>query len=244
MPEDGQRDSRYLSVQLRHRIGTFGLDVQFELTRPWTILFGPSGSGKSTILRMIAGLLAPESGRITLEATTLLDTAAQVNLAPHLRGTPLAPQLPSLFPHLTVRQNLEYSGGYEAWVPAAFDIDGLLSKMPAQLSGGEAQRLNLARAVAARPRLLLLDEPFTGLDLPLRSGLIEHLLEWQWKSGVPILSVTHDVAEVFQLGAEVIQLCDGRVAAQGSPADVLGAERERLLKELAAGVGPRVRSTE
>jgi ABC-type sulfate/molybdate transport systems ATPase subunit len=104
--------------------------------------------------------------------------------------------------------------------------------MPAQLSGGEAQRVNLARAVAARPRLLLLDEPFTGLDLALRSGLIEHLLGWQQQTGVPILSVTHDVAEVFQLGAEVIQLRDGRVAAQGPVAEVLATDRERLLAEL------------
>ena len=217
---------------MRHRIGTLALDVQFAVTQPWTVLFGPSGSGKSTILRAIAGLLTPESGRIVLGATALLDTAAQVNVAAHRRGTPVAPQSPSLFPHLTVRENLEYSGSYTPELPAAFGIDGLLDKTPAQLSGGEAQRVNLARAVAARPRLLLLDEPFTGLDLALRSALIDHLLEWQRKTRVPILSVTHDVAEVFQLGAEVIQLRDGRVAAQGPAAEVLRGDRERLLEEL------------
>jgi molybdate transport system ATP-binding protein len=220
-------------VHLRHRIGTLGLEVQFELTRPWTVLFGPSGSGKSTILRVIAGLLPPAFGRIVLGATTLLDTEAGVNVDPHLRGTPVAPQSPSLFPHLTVGQNLEFGGGFDPRLAAVFGIDGLMSKRPAQLSGGEAQRVNLARAVAARPRLLLLDEPFTGLDLPLRSGLIEHLLGWQQKTGLPILSVTHDVAEVFQLGAEVIQLRDGRVAAQGPVAEVLAADRERLLEDLA-----------
>ena len=233
MPESRRTASPHLSVAVRHRIGTLALDLQFAVTQPWTVLFGPSGSGKSTILRVIAGLITPDAGRVALGATTLLDSAAGVNVAAHLRGTPVAPQAASLFPHLTVRQNLEYGGGYEGELAAAFGIDGLLGKKPAQLSGGEAQRVNLARAVAAKPRLLLLlDEPFTGLDLALRSGLIDHLLEWQRKTKVPILSVTHDVAEVFQLGAEVIQLRDGRVAAQGPAAEVLRGDRERLLEEL------------
>jgi molybdate transport system ATP-binding protein len=219
-------------VRLRHGIGTLELDVEFELTRPWTVLFGASGSGKSTILRVIAGLIKPEFGQVRLGSTTLLDTEAGMSVAPHLRGMPVAPQSPSLFPHLTVRQNLEFGGSFDPQLAAVFSIDGVLGKMPAQLSGGEAQRVNLARAVAARPRLLLLDEPFTGLDLALRSGLIEHLLGWQQQTGVPILSVTHDVAEVFQLGAEVIQLRDGRVAAQGPVAEVLATDRERLLAEL------------
>jgi molybdate transport system ATP-binding protein len=221
-----------LGVRLRHGIGTLALDVEFELTRPWTVLFGASGSGKSTILRVIAGLIKPEFGQVRLGSTTLLDTEAGVSVAPHLRGMPVAPQSPSLFPHLTVRQNLEFGGSFDPQLAAVFSIDGVLGKMPAQLSGGEAQRVNLARAVAARPRLLLLDEPFTGLDLALRSGLIEHLLGWQQQTGVPILSVTHDVAEVFQLGAEVIQLREGRVAAQGPVAEVLATDRERLLAEL------------
>jgi molybdate transport system ATP-binding protein len=232
LPDDLPANAPHLSALIRHRIGTLELDLQFELTRPWTVLFGASGSGKSTILRAIAGLLTPALGRIALGSTTVLDTEAGVNVPPHLRGTPVAPQSPSLFPHLTVRQNLEYSGVYDPPLSAVFGIDALLGKMPAQLSGGEAQRVNLARAVAARPRLLLLDEPFTGLDLALRSGLIEHLHGWQQQTRVPILSVTHDVAEVFQLGAEVIQLREGRVAAQGPVAEVLATDRERLLAEL------------
>lgn len=239
MPEDHGRASGLacLSVAVRHRIGTLLVDAEFELTNPWTILFGPSGSGKTTILRVIAGLLVPEAGRIVVRgqgvATTLLDTEARVNVAPHLRQIPVAPQSPTLFPHLTIEQNLGYGGGHDGSLYKVFGIEPLLRKLPAQLSGGEAQLVSLARAaMASDPRLLLLDEPFTGLDLPMRSGLAMHLLEWQQRSGVPILSVTHDLAEAFQLDAEVIRVADGRVVAQGPVREVLAEDRQRLLSQL------------
>jgi molybdate transport system ATP-binding protein len=237
----------HLSVRMRHRIGALDIDVDFELSRPWTILFGPSGSGKTTILRAIAGLLRPGYARIVSmrreQSLTLVDTEAGVWMPAHRRGIPLAPQAASLFPHLTVLENMRYGcagagkqDGVDelvAKVPALFRIGHVLAKRPAELSGGEARRVSLARAMMARgSRLRLLDEPFTGLDLSLRDLLLGDLDAWQERDGTPVLSVTHDVAEAFLLDAEVIKIAEGRVVQQGPVATVLAEERARLLEQL------------
>jgi molybdate transport system ATP-binding protein len=251
-------------VQIRHRVGALQIDVDFTLTQRWTILFGPSGSGKTTILRAIAGLVRPDLARITStvcpgtdqERTfTFVDTEAGIFVPAHKRVVRLAPQQPSLFPHMTVLENMKY--GMHLFVRdaeetsardrgiadllATFHIKPLAAKLPGELSGGEAQRVNLARAVATGGgRLLMLDEPFSGLDVTLRDELIANLLRRQedLRRG-QILSVTHDVAEAFQLGAEVIKIADGKVVAQGSVEVVLVEERARLLAQLnVAGRNP------
>jgi molybdate transport system ATP-binding protein len=246
-----------LSVRLRHNIGKSKIDIDFELTHPWTILFGPSGSGKTTILRAITGLFEPDFANIvsyprlvspTKTGITLIDTSTSLCLPPHKRGMVLASQKPSLFPHMTVLQNIRF--GYpraassaeqdhldelNEIVPKLFRIEHLLQQRPDELSGGETQRVHLARATMARRiHVLLLDEPFTGLDRELRDELITDLLAWQERSQVPILSVTHDVTEAFQLGADVIKIAEGRVVRQGPVAEVLAGERERLLEQLNA----------
>ena len=246
----------YLEVQFRHRVGVLALDVAFALREPWSVLFGPSGSGKTTVLRTVAGFVRPREGRLVLRVPerefVMTDTARGICLKPHQRRVRTAGQGAPLFPHLTIRQNLAFgAGGWSDGVKTAaiveesierFRLQELAEKLPSTLSGGERHRVAIGRAAAAAMSveegcLLLLDEPFTGQDVALRDELIEELRGWLTSTRIPVLSVTHDVGEAFQLGAEVIKIADGRVVQQGPVAEVLAEERERLLDQLNASKG-------
>ncbi len=234
----------HLLFKMEHRLGATTIDAAFDLTQPWTVLFGPSGSGKSTILRTIAGLVRPDHARIIVrhagQQQVLTDTAKRIWTAPHKRRIRWAAQSPALFPHMTVRENLRFAIGDKDRVQSidtaltAFHIAHLAARKPVLLSGGEQQRVSVARAAcAANGRLLLLDEPFSGLDLALRDELLADLQHWLSITQTPVLSVTHDVAEALQVQAEVIRIRDGKVTAQGPAAVVLADERARLLTQLA-----------
>lgn len=245
-------DGGLLQVKLRHRQGTLRMDVNFRLTAPWTVLFGPSGSGKSTVLRAIAGFVRPDVGTILWRPMerVLVNTEQRVFVPAHLRPMRSAGQTARLFPGMRVRENVAYGLGRRSQaqenpvdaqqvmedVLSIFRLSTLGERQPGDLSGGERQRVSVARAVTSAVTfsgpgraLLLLDEPFSGLDAVLRDDLavvLRRRLE-QWK--VPVLSVSHDVSEAFLLGAEVIRMSEGQVVEQG-PADVvLHRERERLL---------------
>jgi molybdate transport system ATP-binding protein len=236
----------HLSVQMKHRLGALRFDLAFELTRPWTVLFGPSGSGKSTVLRAIAGLVRPEDARIVARVRgtekVLTDTLRGVFVAAHLRPVRWSAQGSMLFPHLTVRENVKYgvagAGAEREIVDEVMErlrLNELGKKMAWEVSGGERNRVTLGRAIAstmAGEYLVLLDEPFVGLDLRLRDELLGETRGWLEGKKTPVLSVTHDVGEAFQLGAEVIRISDGKVVRQGSAAEVLAEERERLLGQL------------
>jgi molybdate transport system ATP-binding protein len=240
-----------LTVRIEHQVGTVSLDVRFTLTEPWTVLFGPSGSGKTTVLRTIAGFVRPDGGLIVRGKRVLLDSAAHVCTPAHQRPIRSAGQAARLFPHATVRKNVMYGNGWRSKPAEAtgvadevmrlFGLAKLADRMPRALSGGEKQRTSVARAVVAAitfegpgTALLLLDEPFSGLDNSTRDDLLVELRDYlhQWKT--PVLSVTHDIGEAFQLGAEIIKIADGCVVQQGPPAIVLAADRERLLEQLNA----------
>jgi molybdate transport system ATP-binding protein len=235
-----------LSLQMQHRVGTLALDVAFELTQPWTVLFGPSGSGKTTVLRTIAGFIHPDAGKIVCRATVLVDRAAKIFVPAHERPVRSAGQSARLFPNLTVIENIEYGVKSRGDGSAATLIDDVLErfrlralshKYPQELSGGERQRVAVIRAATSAVSLgpgtlLLLDEPFNGLDLPRQEELRAELRDWLVDLKVPVLSVTHDIGEAFHLGAEVIKIADGKVAAQGPVADVLAEERHRLMDQL------------
>jgi len=227
------------------------MNVAFDLTQPWTVLFGPSGSGKTTVLRTIGGFVRPDAGKIVVghDRMTLLDTEARVFVPPHERPVRTAGQAARLFPHMTIRRNVDYGIGgssrpdeerrLSSEVIELFCLGAFAERMPHDLSGGERQKVLVARAAASAvawgKSLLLLDEPFNGLDLRVRDELLEELREWLGRWKTPVLSVTHDVGEAFLLGAEVVKIADGRVVQQGPVATVLAEERARLLEQLANG---------
>jgi len=231
-----------LKVDLRHRQGPLSLSVNFVLTQPWTVLFGPSGSGKSTVLRTIAGFVRPDEGQVTLGTQALVDTARKVFVPAHLRELRSAGQAARLFSTMSVRENLRYgipeTDAEELLLEVLrlFRLERLADKMPDGLSGGEQQRVSVARAVASavavRAKLLLLDEPFAGLDFALRDQIVMELQGWLHERQVQVLSVTHDVGEVFLLDAEAIRMEDGLVIEQGAVKQVLAGERLRLLRQL------------
>ena len=162
-----------LAVDVEKRLGDFTLAAKFEAAAGATALFGPSGSGKTTIVNLIAGLIAPDRGRIALDDTVLFDSAARIDVPPHRRRIGYVFQEGRLFPHLTVRRNLDYGRWMSGLarddaemrrIVELLDIGHLLDRRPGKLSGGERQRVAIGRALLMRPRLLLLDEPLASLD--------------------------------------------------------------------------------
>lgn len=233
---------------MKHRQGTLVFETAFELTEPWTVLFGPSGSGKTTVLRAIAGFVRPDAGLIVSGKDVLADYHTGVFVPAHKRPVRTAGQTARLFPHMTVRQNILYGADRRSKLPgseianevlALFYLHDLSQRMPRDLSGGERQKVSVARAVLSavtfdgpETALLLLDEPFAGLDLAMKDELLDELRQWLGRWKIPVLSVTHDVGEAFQLAAEVIKFAEGKVLQTGPAATVLAEERARLTKQL------------
>lgn len=220
----------------------FLLDVSFDAPPGITILFGPSGAGKSTLLDCVAGLVRPNTGRIAIGESVLFDSAMQMDLPPQKRRIAYVFQSLALFPHLTVEQNVVYGlkdiaeqdcRARVEEILQAFRIVKLRSQKPSQISGGEKQRTALARSLVTKPRLLLLDEPLTGLDADLKAAIVEDLRAWNDAKRIPILYVTHSREEVDALGERVIAMDNGRVVSHGAPMDVLDAPRHKRLAQTA-----------
>jgi len=234
-----------LEIRIRKRFpnpeGSFNLNVHFRALAGFTILFGASGAGKTTLLDCIAGLSAPDDGRIAVGGEDLYDSEKKRNVAAWKRRIGYVQQDLALFPHLTAEENVAY--GLRTLSAAErktrslemldlFRIDHLRDRRPAQISGGERQRVALARALVTEPRTLLLDEPLAALDRPTKSSLVGDLRKWNQHHRVPILFVTHNGEEVFALGDEVIVLDGGRIVAQGQPHEVMRAPRLETVAHL------------
>ena len=226
----------------RRDAASFLLHVSFEAPPGITILFGPSGAGKSTLLDCVAGLVRPDTGKIAIGEHVLFDTSARVDIPAHKRRIAYVFQSLALFPHLTVEQNVSYGLSNIAEqnrrasveeILQAFRIANLRNQKPAQISGGEKQRTALARSLVTNPRLLLLDEPLTGLDAELKAAIVEDLRAWNAAKRIPILYVTHSREEVDALGERVIAIDNGRVVSHGAPMDVLDAPRRKRLAQAA-----------
>jgi molybdate transport system ATP-binding protein len=232
-----------LSATIRRRLSdAFALDVALSVPAGVTILFGASGSGKSTVLRAVAGLLRPDAGSIAIGSRLVFDTVSGLNVPTRERRIGYVFQHLALFPHFSVEENLAY--GLHDQPPdvrrrkireiaASFRIDHLLARRPAAISGGERQRTALARSLVTDPSALLLDEPLSALDHPTQSRIIDDLRRWNAAHGIPILYVTHSHREVFALGDRVIVLDNGKVAAAGTPHDVLEMPEQASLARLA-----------
>ena len=208
----------------------FSLDLDFQATAGVTVLFGPSGSGKTLTLDLIAGFVRPDEGRILLDDDILFDQTARVNLAPQARNCGYVFQNYALFPHMTLRQNLEFAAERSPRLERHRRVNEMLERFrlveaagrrPHEVSGGQRQRCSIARTLIGAPKLLLFDEPAQGLDAPLRAEFYEVLRQVRADFKTPMLLVTHDLDECFELGEEMLVLREGRLVQSGTPAAIL-----------------------
>jgi molybdate transport system ATP-binding protein len=213
-----------LRVEVTKQLGEFSLEASFSSEGRVTGLFGASGAGKTSLINMIAGLLRPDRGFISLDGETLDDTAAGVHIPPHHRRIGYVFQDARLFPHLNVRQNLDYGRrmnrlpddpAQHRRVTDLLDIGSLLDRRPGKLSGGERQRVALGRALLSKPRLLLLDEPLGSLDEGRKVEILPYFVRLRDEAGIPMVYVSHDAAELRQLATQIVVLKHGRVTSFG-----------------------------
>ncbi len=221
-----------LKKSLHGAAGPMAVDVSLTVAAgEFITLFGESGAGKTSILRMLAGLLTPDAGRIQVGEELWYDHAGGIALSPQRRSVGFVFQDYALFPHLTVRENLEFAvarkgeQGFIAQLLEMTNLTDLAGKKPATLSGGQKQRVALARALARRPQLLLLDEPLSALDLASRLRLQDELQLLHREFGTTTILVSHELSEVFKLSQRVFKLAAGKVVKSGTPEEVFIRDR-------------------
>jgi molybdate transport system ATP-binding protein len=231
-----------IEVDVWHRLGAFTLDAHFSASGRFIALFGHSGSGKTSLINIMAGLIRPNRGRIAIDGSVLADSERGVFVPPYRRKLGTVFQEGCLFPHLSVRQNLLYGAWFagaqkrEADLSRVADllgIDHLFSRYPGRLSGGEKQRVAIGRALLASPALLLMDEPLASLDEPRKQEIIPYLERLRDEARIPIIYVSHSVAEVARLSDTLVILEAGTVRAAGPTIELM--QRLDLIPATGAG---------
>lgn len=219
-----------IDVDIAGTRGDFDYAVSFKSSENVTALFGVSGAGKTTVIDALSGDVSPDNGRIDVNETLFFDTVSRKNMSVRKRRVGHIFQEARLFPHLSVRRNLTYArwAGWRSAKSASFDdivallgLGDLLKRLPATLSGGERQRVAIGRALLSDPRVLLMDEPLSGLDYQRKSEIMPYLENLAHEGGVPIIYVSHDLDEVARLAGHLVLMESGRVTKHGLIADVL-----------------------
>jgi|WetSurMetagenome_2_1015567.scaffolds.fasta_scaffold01016_14 molybdate transport system ATP-binding protein len=234
-----------LSIDITKRVNGFYLDVSWRIGNELAVLFGRSGAGKSLTLQIIAGLIKPDSGFIKSGRAEYYSRARNIEIPPHQRSFGYVFQDLALFPHMTVRENILYGAkGVEqkermdrlSELSDSFRIRGVENKMPSEISGGQKQRVAFARALIRRPDALLLDEPFSALDSPLRAEMRAFLMQVRADFNIPVVLVTHDVYEAYTMPDTLIFYSSGRVVQSGPPSEVFGIPAtEEVAKLVSSG---------
>ena len=242
-----------LALDIGHRQGDFTLEAKFDVAGGLVALIGRSGSGKTTLVNILAGLIRPDRGTVAVDGETLVDRARGLFVPPHRRRIGYVFQEGRLFPHLSVRHNLAYGRWFtpKAERHAQLDqvvellgIGALLDRRPGSLSGGEKQRVAIGRALLADPRLLLMDEPLASLDAQRKEEILPYIERLRDALGVPIVYVSHDLAEVTRLATTLVLMVQGRVAAVGPVVEIMGrAELHPLTGRFEAGAVLEARVT-
>lgn len=234
-----------LEVDIRHRLGAFSVEAAFSADKGVTALFGRSGSGKTSLINIIAGLMRPDGGELSFNGDVLFDGVKRMFVPAHRRRFGYVFQEARLFPHLSVRRNLGYGRWFSRHNQGGADfnrvvdllgVGALLDRAPANLSGGEKQRIAIGRALLSNPRLLLMDEPMAALDEERKAEILPYLERLRDEADIPIIYVSHSVAEVARLATKVIILENGRVSASGDAASILSQPSSTISRREAGAV--------